>query len=83
MKVSELIVLLQTLPQDSIVILSQDAEGNGYSVLSDHDTGKIPARDARSYRLDTYYSDSHSDAECCLETGERDNMVPVVVLWPT
>jgi hypothetical protein len=34
MKVSELIEELQKCPQDSIVVLQSDAEGNGYSPLS-------------------------------------------------
>ena len=34
MKVKELIERLQKLPEDSLVVMSEDAEGNGYSPLS-------------------------------------------------
>lgn len=37
MKVSELISQLQSMPQDAEVILQKDAEGNGYSPLSEAD----------------------------------------------
>ena len=44
MKVSELIINLKNLNQDSEVILQKDAEGNGYSPLSviDGDAVYIP-----------------------------------------
>lgn len=35
MKVKELIEQLQKLPEDAIVILQKDAEGNGYSPVDD------------------------------------------------
>lgn len=41
MIVKELIALLQTMPEDSIVILQKDSEGNGYSPLSDVDADAI------------------------------------------
>lgn len=33
--VKELIETLQELPQDAIVVMSRDSEGNGFSLLSD------------------------------------------------
>lgn len=35
MKVKELIDALKELPQDALVVMSKDAEGNGYSPLAD------------------------------------------------
>lgn len=79
MKVKELIELLQGLPQESEVYISIDPEGNGFNKLENHDTGKVSVA---LHSLSSYYSDQHSDATCCLEPGERDSMIPIVVLWP-
>lgn len=66
MKVSELIEALQKLPQDSLVVMSKDAEGNNYSPFSDCDER-------------FYIADSTWSGELC---EEGDGGVPCVVLWP-
>ena len=43
MTVKELIIQLQKLDQKSLVVLSKDEEGNGFSPLADVDTGKYEA----------------------------------------
>ena len=79
MTVKELIELLKDMPQDSTIYISRDQEGNGFHALNNCDTGKIQEQD---WCLDSYYSDQHSDGDCCLGPSERDKMIPIVVLWP-
>ena len=70
MTVKELIAELKNLPQDALVVLQKDAEGNGYS----------PCRGAES----TFYeAQSSYHGECRhpddRPEGAQDN---AVVLWP-
>jgi len=78
MKVKDLIAELSELPGDMEVIMSKDAEGNGFSPWADLCVGEyIPET--------TWYgefSDSEEDDETGTETGipaERQN---AVALWP-
>jgi hypothetical protein len=76
MVVSELIELLQTLPQDSLVIMSKDGEGNSYSPFSGFGEGIYVAE--TTWRGDYYDTE---DAEDYKE--EADDWVACVSLWPT
>lgn len=68
--VGDLIAYLQTLNQDAIVVLSKDAEGNGYSPLRTVDEDR--------YIGDTSYSGYvlHGDSDPANESA------PCVALWP-
>lgn len=67
----ELIKALTELPQDAIVILQKDAEGNGYSPC-------VGAEESR-YEPDSTWSGSvlHEEDEDYATRG-----VPCVVIWP-
>jgi hypothetical protein len=82
MKVSELIEALKQLPQDAEVIMSQDAEGNGYSPLYCLDEGTIRPEEVGQYNIESFYSNQHTDEDCCLDPGERDQFAKVVCLCP-
>jgi len=67
MNVGELIDYLSSRPREELVILAKDAEGNGYSPLSEADKGFYVAES-------TWSGDVEED-----DGGGGD---PVVVLWP-
>ena len=85
MNVGELETLLKTLPDDTEIVMSKDAEGNAYSPLSGHWLGH--------YLPDTTWSgdlwseederdfdpDIPEDAEVCPPV----DAVKALVLWPT
>jgi hypothetical protein len=71
------------LPGDTIVVMSKDGEGNGYSPLAEVETAMYEADS--TYSGDRYLSDEDREA-----TGEPDDYnaapgdaVPAVFLWPT
>lgn len=86
MKVKELQKFLSTLPANLEVIMSRDAEGNGYSPLagwwedamySDDDgyEGQVsPTKE---------YVDSHPELGYIEEDYPPDDAIPALVLWPT
>jgi hypothetical protein len=81
MKVKEMIELLQTLPQDHIIVMSKDAEGNGFSPLSDCGLSM--------YIPDSTYSGevlSEEDLDYRNEDADEDEIQEynenAVVLWP-
>ena len=82
MKIKELVAILSKLPQDTEIILSKDAEGNHFSPLSGFGEGTIRPEDVNNYNIEEYYSDHHSDEDCCLEPGERNGFVKAICLWP-
>jgi hypothetical protein len=71
------------LPDDTIVILAKDAEGNGHSPLVQADPGM--------YLADTTWSGEHypTEEQRLAETDPDDwteapdDAVPAVFLWPT
>ena len=83
MKVSELIEELKQLPQDHIVILSSDAEGNSYSKLESngvcYENMKYHEKDSEISlaKLDQESIDPGYDEDDVREGGE-----PCVVLYP-
>jgi len=82
MNVKELIELLQECDAEAEVIISTDEEGNGYHKFSDIDKGTIDPCELERHHIDSYCSDQHSDADCCLEPGERETFTKVICLWP-
>lgn len=66
MIVKELIELLQTMPEDSIVIMQKDSEGNGYSPLSSVDAETI-------YKAETtWYGEVYSTEWTANEVGMEE-----------
>lgn len=82
MKVKELRKILSALDPNTEIIMSQDPEGNGYYKLADVSNGTVAPSELSGYRIDGYYSDSHTDDQCCLEEGERKTFTKVICLWP-
>lgn len=82
MKVRELIEALKNLDPETQVVMAQDPEGNGYYKLSDLDEGTVSPDELSQYFIDTYYSNQHTDEQCCLEPGEREGFPKVICLWP-
>jgi len=84
MTVKELIAELQLMPQDSIVILQKDAEGNGYSPLSCVDPDAV--YEADSTWSGDVYSTNWSAEDACMERDEwqefKSSTPPCVVLAP-
>ena len=81
MTVAELIAQLQAMPQDSIVILQRDPEGNGYSPLHVADADAVYCeRDAE------VYSTKWTAADACMEEAHWESFKastpPCVVLAP-
>ena len=74
MKVKELMEMLQTVPEDREVVLSRDAEGNGYSPLAD--SGELWYVPYSTWGGDCYNLDEEEEFE-----GQDADLV--LVLWPT
>lgn len=93
MRVNDLIALLSKCPQDSIVILSKDGEGNDFRALDAHSIGPaVLTRDSDyGYVRDVELVD---ESELCEVTCDGSDHEPeacdkgpedaedVVVLWP-
>lgn len=82
MLVSELIEKLNTLPQNLLVIIQEDPEGNGYlgasgaDLVWGHDTGWT-VEDVRNFADcgETCDEDEWDDCEC-------EDLDQFVVIWP-
>lgn len=74
MKVSELIAMLQELPQDHQVVMSKDGEGNSFSPFSDYGIGKYEPDSTWSGDFTSYKHDSDD----LLDPEECDT----ICLWP-
>lgn len=82
MKIKDLIELLKGFDPDTIVVMSQDEEGNGYSPLANISTGNYSANNSWSGEVGLpELTDKLRDEGY----GEEDivNGVPCIVLWPT
>lgn len=75
MNVGELLDYLATQPRDRPVILSKDADGNGYSPLDDADEGMYEA--TSTWSGEVYYPDTDEDAD-----EPPEDAVPAVILGP-
>lgn len=78
MTVTELIALLQSCPQDSVVICQADGEGNGYSPLAGIDS------DCTYHAESTWSGEVHGTEDEDPEDAYEDQPdgVPCVVLFP-
>lgn len=86
MKVGELIALLQDLPEDTVVVLSSDSEGNSYSPLSDDfSLGKyIPdSTYSGEFFANDHIEEDGDDHEYFEEASENKDVLDCIVLWPT
>lgn len=79
MNVKELVELLGDLPQDALVVVSSDAEGNSFSLLED----------ISSNALSSGLSDSPHDMMVLFEGDYEDlpsedveTLHPTIVIWP-
>jgi hypothetical protein len=73
----ELIELLIDIPDEFIVILASDGEGNGYSPLADYNMGLYIPDSAYSGEVIT---EGNLDG---FEDKERDMAESCIVFWPT
>lgn len=83
MKIKELMELLKGFDPDTIVVMSKDAEGNGYSPLTEISSGD-------NYVAENSWSGYVGPPELTDELrdegySEEDIVdgVPCIVLWPT
>jgi hypothetical protein len=75
--VSKLKALLAELPDDALVVLSRDGEGNGFSPLADTSTGKYEPEQpwfGEFHEAPTHPARDEQPAEDALDA---------VCLWPT
>lgn len=77
------IAKLDHLPGDTLIVMSKDGEGNGFSPLADLDEAMYDAES--TWAGDRYLSDA--DREATGEPNEYseapESAVPAVFLWPT
>lgn len=76
MNAQELIDILKEYPPDTLVVMSKDGEGNGFSPLDSHGDGFYVADSTYSGEL---FEDENEFAEYA---DEVDEAVKVIVLWP-
>lgn len=72
MKVKDLKMLLNGVPDDFEVVLSKDGEGNGYSPLADHCVGQF---DEEEGEFEQYIDDAGTRVLTISESN-------AIVLWP-
>jgi hypothetical protein len=73
----ELRARLEGVPDDTPVILSQDAEGNGYSPLSSVETGGLVYEPESTGAGHVYDTEPDDEDDYVPQDG-----TPVVLLWP-
>ena len=79
MKVIELKAILESLPDDLEIVMSKDAEGNGFSPLADHSHP-----DDVKYCPETTWSGEIINAEDIEDEGYTEgDYIDALVLWPT
>jgi len=79
MKIRELIEALQKFDPELEVYASKDDEGNGYRKLTcEPATGRVDPRE--THYIESFYFDEWSDEDCCLDPGERDDMIRAICL---
>lgn len=74
MTASELIDRLSQVPPDTIVIISKDAEGNGFSPLEEADEAARYVPD-NEWSGDVLHPDDYDEYDAA-------DLVPAVCLWP-
>ncbi len=77
--VAQLRDILAKLPGDAIVVMSKDAEGNGFSPFCEVGDDENPDW----YVAESSWSGQLRDEEYDADEDGPDGAVPCVVLWPT
>ena len=80
MKVSDLISILEGVPQGATVYQAADAEGNEFMRLTDFDVAYVQKSGVGYGRTDELLYDEDLDALTPEEI--REDLEEVVVLWP-
>jgi hypothetical protein len=77
------IAKLDHLPGETLIVMSKDGEGNGYSPLADLDEAMYAAE--TTWYGERYLSDEQRAAERDPDDYSQapDDAVPAVFLWPT
>ena len=85
MNVGDLKTLLEGWPEELLVVMSSDGEGNQHSPLAD--IGEMRYMADSTYSGDTYHThewiQAHKDWGYTEEDEAPDDAVPCVCLWPT
>jgi hypothetical protein len=76
MKVKQLKEILSEMPDDALVVLAQDAEGNGFSPVGSYNTDMKYLPDRHPWRRGQVLAGTE------VEAGS-DKAWPALVLWPT
>jgi hypothetical protein len=81
MKVKELIELLQREDPERLVVVSRDAEGNGFSVLGGVERSRFDTKERQS-GIDTLTPELAKQGFGPEDVMEGPNVVRSVTLWP-
>jgi hypothetical protein len=87
--VAKLRELLAGAPDDALVVMSKDSEGNGFSPFSEWGDGRYVAESSWSGYLADEGEDDDEPGEDDVVTADPDYEapdepgVPCIVLWPT
>lgn len=74
---------LDHMPGDTIVVMSEDGEGNGFSPLASLGTAMYLAETTWSGEFYLTAEQAAEDPECDEDDVAPDGSVPAVFLWPT
>jgi hypothetical protein len=80
LKVSELKEILNSLPDDTQIVMSSDSEGNSYSPLSGYCVGQYVPENTWS---GTFYDETDFKSECEEGYCEPDSAIVALCIWPT
>ena len=80
MTVKELLKILQDCNENDVVVLSRDAEGNGFRPLDDVQTDSL-YEDGEVY-LKELTEEDKKEGYGEEDVGSEDS-IPAVILWPT
>ena len=78
MTVGGLKTALEAFPDDTIVVMAKDGEGNGFSPLYEGTLERYEAESTWSGEV-LYTNDQDDD----VDGSESEDGVPAVILWPT
>lgn len=86
--VADLIEGLRQLPQDAMVVMSRDAEGNGFSPIAVESGGAVDFSTGRYEAESTWSGEFHADRGPDDDDdpdgwGPSEAAVSAVCLWPT
>jgi len=79
----ELLEMLEEYPEDTLIILSADGEGNSYSPLAGYCDGLYKADSTWSGEFISDDDEAYYREEDGWTDADFEDCVPAVVLWPT